>query len=93
MSESSEQPLFTHLYGDTSIRLEDRGIYSLIKTIGRRANMDKRIYPHLFRKTTATTIVKRGGSEDAPRNVTGKHYTYKSTQYVEQIFHNFVESV
>ena len=101
VSESSEQPLFTHLYGDTSIRLEDRGIYSLIKTIGRRANMDKRIYPHLFRKTTATTIVKRGGSEDAageylghaPRNVTGKHYTYKSTQYVEQIFHNFVESV
>lgn len=28
VSESSEQPLFTHLYGDTSIRLEEQGIYS-----------------------------------------------------------------
>lgn len=99
--ETSNQYLFTHLRGNTDMQLGDRGIYALIKTIGKRAGLDRRIYPHLFRKTTATAIVKRGGSEDAageylghaPRNVTGKHYTYKSTQYVEQIFHNYVESV
>lgn len=34
--------------------------------------MDKRIYPHLFRKTTATTIVKRGGSEDAAGEYLGQ---------------------
>ena len=81
--------------------LDVDGIYASIKDIAKRANMDKSIYPHLFRKTTATNICRRGGSEDAageylghaPRNVTGKHYTYKSEQYVEQIFHNFVEAV
>ncbi len=44
---------------------------------------------------------KRGGSEDAageylghaPRNVTGRHYTYKGDRYIEQIFHNYVEAV
>ena len=63
--------------------------------------MEKRIYPHLFRKTTATNIVKRGGSVDAageylghaPRNVTDKHYAYKSKQYIEKIFHDYVEAV
>ena len=53
------------------------------------------------RKTTATNICKRGGSDDAageylghaPKNVTGKHYTYKGDRYVEQIFHNYVEAV
>lgn len=84
VAETSNQYLFTHLRGNADLQLGDR-----------------RIYPHLFRKTTATAIVKRGGSEDAageylghaPRNVAGKHYTYKSTQHVEQIFRNYVESV
>lgn len=55
----------------------------------------------VYRKTTATNICRRGGSEDAageylghaPRNVTGKHYTYKGDRYVEQIFHSYVEAV
>ena len=55
----------------------------------------------LYRKTTATQIVRRGGSDEiageylghAPKNVTGKHYTFKGTEHVEQIFHNYVEAV
>lgn len=101
VGEKSSEPLFTHMRGDKTQALDVDGIYSSIKDIARRANMDKSVYPHLFRKTTATNICRRGGSEDAageylghaPRNVTGKHYTYKSEQYVEQIFHNFVEAV
>lgn len=101
VQETSQQPLFTRIRGDKTVGLNDDGIYYIIKTIGKRAGMDRRIYPHLFRKSTATAIVRRGGSEDAageylghaPHNVTGKHYTYKSPQYVEQIFHNYVESV
>ena len=101
VTETSELPLFTHLKGDITRTLEDRGIYAVIKLIAQRAGIEKRIYPHLFRKTTATNIVKRGGSIDAageylghaPRNVTGKHYTYMSPQYTEKIFHEYVEAV
>lgn len=99
--ENSREPLFTHLRGDKTRVLDVDGVYASIKDIARRAGMDRRIYPHLFRKTTATNICKRGGSEDAageylghaPKNVTGKHYTFKGDRYVEQIFHNYVEAV
>lgn len=101
VSENSSEPLFTHIRGDKTKVLDVDGVYSSIRDIARRAGMDRRIYPHLFRKTTATNICRRGGSEDAageylghaPKNVTGKHYTYKGDRYVEQIFHNYVEAV
>lgn len=101
VSESSRELLFTHLRGDKTKVLGVDGVYASIKDIARRAGMDRRVYPHLFRKTTATNICKCGGSEDAageyfghaPKNVTGKHYTYKGDRYVEQIFHNYVEAV
>ena len=101
VDERSTEPLFTHVRGDKTQVLETEGLYASIKTIAKRAGMDKRVYPHLFRKTTATNICRRGGSEDAageylghaPKSVTGKHYTFKSEQHVEQIFHNYVEAV
>lgn len=99
--ESSREPLFTRLRGDKTKALDKDGVYASIKDIAYRAGMDRRVYPHLFRKTTATNICKRGGSIDAageylghaPRNVTDRHYTYKGDKYVEQIFHSFVEAV
>lgn len=101
VTEGSREPLFTHMRGDRTKALDVDGLYASIRDIARRAGIDRRVYPHLFRKTTATNICKRGGSEDAageylghaPRNVTGKHYTYKGDRYVEQIFHNYVEAV
>ena len=101
VNEQSTEPLFTHLRGNKKQVLQDDGIYAAIKAIAKRSKIERRVYPHLYRKTTATQIVRRGGSEDAageylghaPKNVTGKHYTWKSDQYVEQIFHNYVEAV
>ena len=101
VAEDSREPLFTHIRGDKTRVLDVDGVYATIKDIARRAGMDRRVYPHLFRKTTATNICKRGGSVDAageylghaPRNVTDRHYTYRGEKYVEQIFHNFVEAV
>lgn len=101
VAEDSQEPLFTHIRGDKTRVLDVDGVYATIKDIARRAGMDRRVYPHLFRKTTATNICKRGGSVDAageylghaPRNVTDRHYTYRGEKYVEQIFHNFVEAV
>lgn len=101
VSENSSQPLFTYLRGDKTKGLDVEGIYASIKKIAKSAGMDKRVYPHLFRKTTATNICKRGGSDSAageylghaPKSVTERNYTYKGTQHVEQIFHNYVEAV
>ncbi len=101
VAENSKEPLFTWLRGDKTKALDKEGVYASIKDIATRAGMDRRVYPHLFRKTTATNICKRGGSVDAageylghaPKNVTDRHYTYKGDRYVEQIFHNFVEAV
>ncbi len=101
IAEGSREPLFTHLRGDKTQALDVDGIYACIKDIAKRAGMNRRVYPHLFRKTTATNICRRGGSVDAageylghaPRNVTDRHYTYKGDRHVEQIFHNYVEAV
>ena len=101
VSERSNEPLFTHIRGDKTQGLDVQGIYASVKKIAKSAGMDKRVYPHLFRKTTATNICKRGGSDSAageylghaPKNVTERSYTYKGEQYVENIFHNYVEAV
>ena len=101
VSEDSKEPLFTHIRGDKTKVLEKDGLYATIKAIAKRSKIERRVYPHLYRKTTATQIVRRGGSDEiageylghAPKNVTGKHYTYKGDQHVEQIFRNYVEAV
>lgn len=101
VSQSSSEPLFTRIRGNVHKALDADGIYYAIKQIAKRAGIDKRVYPHIFRKTTATAIVRRGGSESAageylghaPKNVTGRHYIGKTDQYVENIFHSYVEAV
>lgn len=101
ISLNSTEPLFTYVRGDRTKGLSEDGLYSSVKAIAKRANMDRRVYPHLFRKTTATAIVKRGGSEEAageylghkPRTVTGKHYSYKSEEHTLRIFQDFVAAV
>lgn len=98
---NSTQSLFTHARGDKSVELSKDGIYSVVKAIAKRAGMDRNVYPHLFRKTTATNIIKRGGSEEAageylghkPRTVTGRHYAYKSEEHVLAIFKKYVAAI
>lgn len=101
VSETSREPLFTWVKGYVGTRLSQEGIYSAVKAIAKRSGIDKNIYPHLFRKTTATNICRRGGTEEqageylghAPKGVTGNHYTYKGDESVEKIFKDFVSAV
>ena len=101
LGEDSTEPLFAHLKGDQSQGLTKAGIYSEIKKIAAASGLKRRVYPQLIRKTTATNIVKRGGSDsDAgdyighkPQNVTTKHYTYKSEDHTLRIFNSFVAAV
>lgn len=101
INEQSEEPLFTHIRGNKKLGLENEGIYAAIKAIAKRSEIDRRVYPHLYRKTTATAMIRRGASEDAageylghaPKSVTGQNYIARNEQHVEQIFHSFVEAV
>lgn len=101
LDTKSSQPLFTHSRGDVTKALSESGIYSEIKRIAAASGLDRRVYPHLFRKTTATNIVRRGGTDaDAgeylghkPQGVTSRHYTYKSEEHTARIFDAYVASV
>lgn len=95
----SNLPLFAHKKGVGEKAISKGTIYTEIKRIGKRAGLDRRVYPHLFRKTTATNIVRRGGStEEAglyighkPQGVTARHYV--SADSVSKIFRDYVSSI
>ena len=77
------------------------GIRAILKKIRNSSQVSRRIYPHIFRKTTATNIVKRGGSvHDAgeylghkDQSVTGKYYSYISSSHTIDIFNKYVATV
>lgn len=94
---NSNEPLFTSLKKENE-SLDVNGIRNSIVSISKRSNINRRIYPHLFRKTTATNIVKRGGSvHDAgeylghkDRTTAGQHYTYIDDDHTMEIFNKYV---
>lgn len=97
----SNQPLFTHCKGNTMQPLSKSGIYAEIRRIGQRSGLNRRVYPHLFRKTVATNVIRRGGTDtDAgeylghkPQGVTARHYAYRSEDHIIKIFNNYVTSI
>jgi site-specific recombinase XerD len=101
ISLNSQEPLFAPVRGDKRTALDSGSIRGAISTIRSRAGMNRRVYPHLFRKTTATNIVKRGGSvHDAgeylghkDRSTAGQHYTYISKEHIVEIFNKRVAAV
>ena len=96
---NSNEYLFTSIRGNTPLQIG--GIRCAVITIAKRANVDRRVYPHLFRKTTASNIVKRGGSmHDAgeylghkDRSTTGKHYAFISEEHTIDIFNKYVAAI
>lgn len=78
-------------------RMQRCGLRAAIKQIARRSMLDRNVYPHLFRKTTATNMAKRGcpgelislylGHKNG--NVTNKHYAYRGPQQVKNAFMQF----
>ncbi len=65
-------------------RLSKAGIESAIKAVAKRSGLPRRVYPHLFRKTTATNMAKRGcpreliafylGHKNGDARTLNKHY-------------------
>lgn len=75
------------------------GFENAITQIGKRSGVHA--YVHLFRKTCATNIIRRGGSiadsgiylGHKDSTVTGKHYTYIDDSKRKQIFDSYVAAV
>lgn len=101
LDEGSSQPLFTHIKGDQSRALTKAGIYSEVKRIASASGLSRRVYPHLFRKTTATNIVRRGGTDsDAGiylghklKGVAAEHYVARSDDTTIKIFREYVAAI
>ena len=98
---SSTEPLFTRERGDTHKGLTRASIRGVVDAIRERSGIQRRVYPHLFRKTTATNIIKRGGSvHDAgeylghkERSTAGRYYTYMGKDHTVEIFKKYVAIV
>lgn len=61
--KDDNEALFVGVKGEHK-RLTKNGIEYIIRAIGERTELGRRIYPHLFRKTTATNMVRKGCPRD-----------------------------
>lgn len=92
----NNQALFVSLKGSHE-RMQRCGLRAAIKRIAKRSILDRNVYPHLFRKTTATNMAKKGCAGELISmylghkngNVTNKFYTYRSPQQVRNAFFQF----
>lgn len=77
-------------------RIHKEGIESALRTIAKRSILDRRVYPHLLRKTTATNMAKKGcpremvafylGHKDGNTKTLNKHYAATNPAQVIQAF-------
>lgn len=101
IGHESNESLFVRKKGEKGVTLSKDGIYHAIKTISKRSELSKNVYPHIMRKSTATNIIRRGGSDEiageylghTPSTVTGKHYTAKDTEHIVEIFNKYVRAI
>lgn len=96
--KDAEPGLFVAGRGDRK-RLTKPGIECAIRTIAARAGMQRRVYPHLFRKTTATNMAKRGcpreliafylGHKNGNTKTVNKHYAATDPAQVLAAFRQY----
>ncbi len=77
-------------------RLHGAGVRVALKEIRNRSDLERRIYPHLFRKTTATNMVRKGcprelvafylGHADGSIKTLNKHYAATDPAQITQAF-------
>lgn len=100
-AQNSTEPLFASVKEGQHERLSTSGIRSTLKGITNRADLNRRVYPHLFRKSCATNMVKRGANTTEAgdylghidRTTAGKHYAFKSKEHIHDIFRQHVAAV
>ena len=101
LSMSCNAPLFSPRRSCSYKPLSPEGIRECLNNIRSRSGLNRRVYPHLFRKTTATNIVRRGGSvHDAGEylghkdsSTAGKHYSFIGSDHTIDIFKKYVATI
>lgn len=68
---SPDEPLWITKDSKNYRQMNDNTIYGLIKKTAKKAGITKRIYPHLFRHTRATQLIKLGWSEPKVKKYLG----------------------
>lgn len=96
LDTKSNEPLIASERGGGHI--SDSAIRAILNRIQKDSKLDINVYPHLFRKTVASMIVRRGGTvidagdylghEDT--TVAGKHYAFKGEDHIYKIFEKYV---
>lgn len=98
-SRTDDNPaLFVSVKG-THDRIHKTGIESALRTIANRSILDRRVYPHLLRKTTATNMAKKGcpremvafylGHKDGNTKTLNKHYAATEPAEIIQAFRQY----
>lgn len=90
---------YIYIRGDKTKKLQKSGIYAEIKRIAADSGINKRVYPHIYRHTVATNVIKRGGTVyDAGcylghkgSDVTQKHYIAQRDS--EEVFRKYVQAI
>lgn len=90
--------LFVSLKGDRE-RIHKTGIEYAIRRIAERSSLERRVYPHLFRKTTATNMARKGcprelvafylGHKDGNTKTLNRHYAATDPAQVVAAFKQY----
>lgn len=93
--DDNDPALFVSKRGDHK-RMERSGLRVTVKKIAERSVLERNVYPHLFRKTTATNMAKRGcpreliafylGHKYGNTKTLNKHYAATDQQQVVNAF-------
>ena len=70
-SRNDENAALFVFIGKNVKRLKKPGIEYLVKEIGKRAELTRTIFPHLFRNTLATNMLKKGGGITSIQRILG----------------------
>lgn len=92
------EALFVSLRGDHK-RIQKAGIEYALREIARRSILTRRVHPHLFRKTTATNMAKKGcprelvafylGHRNGNTKTLNKHYAATDPAQITQAFKQY----
>lgn len=100
LNEMSNEPLFAVDRAPYN-RLSRRGFEYTLNVLGEKSEINHKVYPHIFRKTLATTVIRRGGTMDdagliighTPSGVTATYYGARDKRFARTIFERYVAVV
>jgi integrase/recombinase XerD len=90
---ASHNQLFLNRFGKRFSRM---GMWKLIQKYVQKANIARRVYPHIFRHSFATHLLENGADLRAVQEMLGhvdisttQIYTHLSSQYIRQIYKEY----